>query len=179
MTDDAYAALPETIVVRETRYHVSQRGCRTRVITLASTLLDPIRYPAADLAKLYGQRWQIELNFRHLKQTLKMDVLHCKTVDGVMKELTVYALVYNLIRLTMLEAARRQKTPVARISFIDAVRWLSDALHRDLPLEIRQNPDRPGRSEPRVVKRRPKPYKHLNKPRTILRKHLRQNNNAA
>jgi len=179
MTEHAYAALPETIAVRETRFRISQRGCRTRVITLASTLLDPNRYPAADLAKLYGQRWQIELNFRHLKQTLRMDVLHCKTVEGVMKELTVYALVYNLIRLVMLEAARRQTTTVDRISFIDALRWLSEALHGDTPLQLRQNPDRPDRFQPRAVKRRPKEYDRLSQPRHVLRKRLLEKNDAA
>jgi IS4 transposase len=81
--------------VRELRDTIAERGRRTRVITLATTLLDPERYPAAEVAALYGQRWQIETNFRHLKQTLHMDVLRCKTVAGVQKELAMYALVYN------------------------------------------------------------------------------------
>ena len=81
------------------------------------------------MAALYGQRWQIETNLRHLKQTLRMDVLRCQTVEGVQKELMVYALVYNLVRLVMLEAAHRQRVPVDASSFVDAVRWLAEAVH--------------------------------------------------
>lgn len=172
LTDQAFAALPDNIVVREMRYTITERGRRTRVITLATTLLDPKRYPAADLATLYGQRWQIETNFRHLKQTLRMDVLRCQTVEGVTKELTMYALVYNLVRLVMLEAAQRQGVPVERVSFVDAVRWLADAAHGAANLKLRLLSDRPGRFEPRAIKRRPKEYNLLNQPRDILRKRL-------
>jgi hypothetical protein len=179
LTDRAFAALPETITVRELRYTIAERGRRTRVITLATTLLDCERYPKADLAELYGQRWQIETNLRHLKQTLRMDVLHCKTVEGVQKELTVYALVYNLVRLVMLDAAKRQGRPVERISFIDAVRWLADAIHGAAELKLRLVPHRPGRWEPRAIKRRPKEYDRLNQPRHVLRKRLLSKGDAA
>jgi hypothetical protein len=173
MTVEEYAALPATISVRELRYTIAIPGRRTRVVTLATTLLDPVKYPAAEVAELYGQRWQIETNFRHLKQTLGMDVLHCQTVAGVQKELTMYAVVYNLVRLVMLEAAQRQQVPVERISFVDAVRWLAEAVDGNAPLELRVNPHRPNRVEPRAVKRRPKAYARLNKPRAELRKRLR------
>jgi hypothetical protein len=173
MTAEEYAVLPDTLKVRELRYTVTVPGRRTRVITIATTLLDPMRYPAADVAALYGQRWQIETNFRHLKQTLRMDVLRCKTVAGVQKELTMYALVYNLVRQVMLEAAQRQNAPVDRISFIDAVRWLVDAIYDFQELKLRLVPERPGRREPRAVKRRPKSYDLLNEPRAVLRKRLR------
>ncbi len=116
-----FAALPASLTLRELRYRVDQRGCRTRQVTLVTTLLDPQQYPAQALADLYGQRWQIETNLRHLKQTMKMDVLHCKTVAGVLKELTVFALVYNLVRTVMYAAAVRQDVPVDRISFADAL----------------------------------------------------------
>ncbi len=164
-----YAALPDTIVVRELRYTIAVPGRRTRVITLATTLLDPNRYPAAEVAALYGQRWQIETNFRHLKQTMRMDVLRCKTVEGVHKELLMYALIYNLVREVMLQAAERQNVPIERISFIDAVRWLAEAVLGPVELKLRLVPDRPGRIEPRAVKRRPKQYPRLNRPRHILR----------
>lgn len=180
--DDVTARNASTVPlkeVRELRYQISERGRRTREITLATTLLDPIRYPAADLAALYGQRWQIETNFRHLKQTLGMDVLRCQTVEGVKKELAMYALVYNLVRLVMLEAAKRQSVDVARISFIDAVRWLADAIHGLKELKLRLLPDRPGRFEPRAVKRRPKQYNRLNEPRQVLRKRLARQPDAA
>jgi hypothetical protein len=172
LSAEAFAALPDTITVRELRYTIAERGCRTHVITLTTTLLDPKRYPATDVANLYGQRWQIETNFRHLKQTMGMDVLRCKTVEGVKKELTIYALVYNLVRLVMLEAAKRQSVAVERISFIDAVRWLADAVHGAAVLRLRLVPDRPDRFEPRAVKRRPKEYNRLNQPRDVLRKRL-------
>jgi hypothetical protein len=179
LSPEAFAALPATIVVRETRYTIAERGRRTRVITLATTLLDPERYPKADLAELYGQRWQIEINFRHLKQTLRMDVLHCKSVEGVQKELMVYALVYNLVRLVMLEGARRQGVAVDRISFVDALRWLADAAYGATELRLRVTLYRPGRIEPRAVKRRPKEYDRLNQPREVLRNLLMVSSDVA
>jgi hypothetical protein len=172
MTAEDYATLPNTLVVRELRYQIIVPGCRTRVITLATTLLDPIRYPATEVSALYGQRWEIETNFRHLKQSMKMDVLRCKTVEGVQKELMMYALVYNLVRHVMLAAARNQKVPANRIGFIDALRWLADSVYGIQRLKLRVLPDRPGRYEPRAVKRRPKQYDRLNKPRDVLRKRI-------
>jgi hypothetical protein len=118
---DEYAALPATLVLRELRYAVTQRGSRTKQVTLVTTLLEGETYPATELAELYGQRWQIETNLRHLKQTMGMDVLHCKKVEGVLKELTVFALVYNLVRAVMCVAAQRQEVAVDRISFADAL----------------------------------------------------------
>jgi Transposase DDE domain len=170
LTFKAYAGLPDAITVRELRYTFAVPGRRTRVITLATTLLDAKRYPAAEVAALYGQRWQIETNFRHLKQTLRMDVLRCKTVAGVNKELMMYAVVYNLVRQVIREAAQRQNVPVERISFVDAVRWLAEAVYGPVELKLRLVPNRPGRIEPRAVKRRPKEYDRLNKPRHVLRK---------
>jgi hypothetical protein len=174
LTAAEYAALPRTITVRELRYTIPLPGRRTRVVTLTTTLLDPEKYPAADLAKLYEQRWQIETNFRHLKQTMNMDILRCQTVEGVQRELAMYAVVYNLIRLVMLEAAHRQEVPVQRISFVDAARWLAAAVQGNPPLELRIIPDRPGRFEPRAVKRRPKAYDRLKQPRDVLRDRLRK-----
>jgi hypothetical protein len=179
LSAEEYALLPATLVVRELRCQIRARGCRVRELTLATTLLDPIAYPAAEVTELYGQRWQIETNFRHLKQTLKMDVLHCKTVEGVHKELTMYALVYNLVRVVILEAAQRQQIPIERISFVDAVRWLAETVSSKAPLRLRINPHRPGRAEPRVKKRRAKPYDLMNQPRQVLRKRLQDKANAA
>jgi hypothetical protein len=121
MTAEQFARLPEAIAVRELRYTIARRGFRTRCVTLVTTLLDAEGYPPAALAELYGARWRVEQNLRDLKQTMKMDVLRCKTVDGVLKELMVYGIVYNLVRLAMGEAARRQRVAVDRISFIDAL----------------------------------------------------------
>jgi hypothetical protein len=98
-----------------------------------------------------------------------LDVLTCKTVNGVRKELIVFALIYNLVRLVMWEAAKRQRVDVERISFIDATRWLASA-RDDEPLPtLVVNRHRPNRYEPRVRKRRPKPYPLMTKPRPELR----------
>ena len=121
LTAEDYAALPASLVVRELRYRVHGRGCRTQHITLVTTLQDARAYPAAELASLYGQRWQVETKLRHLKQTMKMDILHCETVAGVLKELTLFALVYNLVCAVMHAAAERQDVAVQRISFADAL----------------------------------------------------------
>jgi len=172
MTAEKYAALPSSIVVRELRYSVSQPGFRTREITLVTTLLDPVRYPAAELAQLYFDRWRIEVNLRHLKQTLHMDVLRCKTVAGVHKELRMLALVYNLVRLIMLEAATQQRVSVERISFIDALRWLVHVRPGESLCTLIVNPIRAGRFEPRVRKRRPKQYPLMRRPRQELKQAL-------
>lgn len=172
MNEEAFAALPETLRVRELRFTIRQPGCRTKTVTVVTTLLDPVRYPAAAIAALYGERWQIETNLRHLKTTMKMEILHCKTVEGVLKELAMFAVVYNLVRLVMLQAARRQKVPVERVSFVDAVRWLRSAQPGQPLADLVVVPDRPGRYEPRALKRRPKEYDRLNKPRKTLRKAL-------
>lgn len=170
---ETYAALPASLVLRELRYRIEQPGCRTREVTLVTTLITPELYPASELAGLYGQRWQVETDLRHLKQTLHMDVLRTKTVAGIHKELAMFALVYNLVRLVMLAAAKRQEVPVARISFIDALRWLQHAPADGKLRDLEVLPRRPGRHEPRVRKRRPKAYNLMNRPRDELRQALR------
>ena len=179
MSAEVYAALPETLVVRELRYTLAQPGFRTHSVTLVTTLLDAEAYSAEGLAKLYGARWGVETNLRHLKQTMKMDVLRCESEEGVLKELMVYAMVYNLIRVVMGEAARRQGVAVERISFIDAMRWLLDAEAGDDLPRLKVNPHRPGRVEPRVKKRRPKQYSLMRTPRSKLRKNLLEQGLAA
>lgn len=167
-----FATLPETVLVRELRYRTRVRGFRTREITLVTTLLDAERYPLAELAALYRRRWEIETNFAHLKTTMKMDVLRCQSVPGVLKELTMFALVYNLVRLVMVEAARAIEMPVERLSFVDALRWLAEACQRTPNLAVRVNPLRPNRLEPRVRKRRPKEFPLMKTPRRQLREQL-------
>ena len=124
MSREQYASLPATLKLRELRYHIAIKGFRSEEITLVTTLIDAALYPAEELASLYQRRWTIETSFRHLKTTMKMEVLKCETVNGVLKELAVFVLIYNLVRLVMLEASQRQEVEVDRISFIDALRWL-------------------------------------------------------
>jgi Transposase DDE domain len=179
MTAEQFAALPGLITVRELRYTIARRGFRTRCVTLVTTLLDAEAYPLEALAELYGARWRVEQYLRDLKQTMKLDVLRCKTVDGVLKELMVYGIVYNLVRLVMGEAARRQRVAVDRISFIDALRWLLEAKPGEAMPRLVVNPSRPGRVEPRVRKRRPKEFPVMKKPRRELRKALLEKEIAA
>jgi IS4 transposase len=88
---------------------------------LVTTLIDAERYPCADLAELYQQRWEAETHLAQLKTTMKMDVLHCQTVLGVPKELLVFAILSNLVRLVILQSAKQQQVGVERISFLDAL----------------------------------------------------------
>lgn len=165
ITQQEYDQLPGTLRVRELQYQISIAGRRTRIVTIATTLLDPMRYPKREIAGLYGLRWEIETNFRHLKQTMKMDQLKCKTADGVLKELLVFTLIYNLVRAAMFTAAGRQHADANRISFIDTVRWLCSTTAA-VPTRLIINPTRPGRWCPRVKKRRPKEYDFMTKSRS-------------
>ena len=171
-----YDALPPSITVRELRRTVTGPAGNRVTLTMVTTLLDPRDYPAdgeRSLLDLRLRRWDVETNIRHLKATMRLDVLRCKTEAGVRKELCVFCIVYNLVRVTMLDAARRQDVPVARVSFADAYRWLRHARPGDRLPDLLVNPHRPGRAEPRVVKRRAKPHDLMNKPRDELRARLK------
>ena len=169
---EQYESLPEEIEVRELRYQVHRKGYRVKQVTLLTTLLDADVFTLQKLADLYRRRWEIETNFGHIKTTMKMDILKCETVDGVLRELHVFAIVYNLIRQVMISAAHRQKVAVNRISFIDALRWLQNAQEADELTNLVVLPLRPYRYEPRVRKRRPKKYKLMTKPRNELKQEL-------
>lgn len=179
MTAEQHAALPEQLPVREIKWRVRVRGRRVREVTLVTTLLDAERYPADAIAKLYELRWQVEVNLRDLKTTLGLDVLKGHTVDTVLKEVQIYVLVYNLVRLVMVQAAGRQRVQPQRISFIDALRWLQPGRPERSLADLVQNPIRPGRVEPRCLKRRAKQYPLMRRPRAELRKRLRKRRDAA
>jgi DDE family transposase len=172
MSVEQFAAMPLTLQVREVRHQLPRQGQRTITITIATTLLDPKQYPKHEILWLYQVRWEVETHFRQLKTTMQMRVLKCKTVDGVKKELLAFALAYNLVRLTMNEAAKRQNVDIERISFLDTLRWLTSAAPGDELPDLIINPWRPARQEPRVLKRRPKQFDLMNKPRSELRKRL-------
>lgn len=163
LTPEQLALLPTTILVRELRYRLNKQGFRSTVITLVTTLIDSEKYPKEAIAKLYGLRWEVETNIGYLKTTLGMDVLHCKTVDGVMKEIMVFCLVYNILRSTIAQIAQEYALPTKKISFVDVLRWtLSGQTKNYYPIV---NPIRPGRKHPRVVKRRPKAFPRMTRPR--------------
>lgn len=174
-----FDALPDAIVVRELRYTITRSGFRTKQITLVTTLLDPVRYPKEALADLYGSRWQVETNIRHLKTTMGMKQLKCKNINSVMKELMIFVLVYNLVRLVMLESAKQQRVHPDRISFVDALRWLCCDRTPLAVADLLVNLSRPGRVEPRQLKRGPKNYGWMKKPRHVLQQELMDKTLAA
>ncbi len=168
--------------VRIVRVSLRRPGFRTRTVTLVTTLLDPEVYPAEQIALLYLRRWQIELWFRDLKTSMGMNVLRCQSSKMIHKELEMFFIAYNLIRCLMIQAARDYQVDLHRLSFqgtVDSTRQFSAALAqarsgkrqkqlvRDLLKAIAADlvPDRPGRREPRAVKRRPNPCAYLTKPR--------------
>ena len=165
MAAEQYQQLPDTFIVRELRYSVTRRGFRTGSVVLVTTLLDPVRYPKEKLAELYQSRWQIETNLGHLKTTMGLDVLRCKSPDGVMKELWAYMIVYNLVRMMMLEAAQQQDIHPDRVSFIDALDVLRYRPPKDPVPKLTVNPHRPGRDQPRIIKRKKDRYTVMTKPR--------------
>ena len=173
MNQQQYDQLPKSLLIRELKVVLENKGQRTRVLIIATTLLDPERYPQQKIVELYGVRWRVETHFYELKITLRMRKLKSKSATGILKELMVYALVYNLVHWIMVQAAQRQSVTPDRISFIDTVRWLlSAAIHEDLP-DLIINPRRPGRHEPRVVKDREDTYTKMTRPRHQLRKTLK------
>jgi hypothetical protein len=163
------------ITVRELRYQVQRKGFRVKTITLVTTLVHSELYGVEALSELYFARWGIETNLAHLKTTMGLDVLTCKTVDGVLKELIIFVLVYNLVRLVMGQGARRQYVDIDQISFIDAARWLAAARDDESLPTLVVNPHRPYRYEPRVRKRRPKQYPLMKNTRQELRQSLVKN----
>ena len=166
MSPAQYARLPAWVDVRLVGYAVGRPGFRTTHVTVATTLWDERAWPDAAVAALYGRRWEVETCFGHLKTTMGMNVLKCKTVDGVMKELAMYLLAYNLARLAMLRAAARQGVAADRVGFADAMRWLAcRLLGLDGVAELVVNPHRHGRCQPRVIRGRMKPYDLLVRPR--------------
>jgi hypothetical protein len=174
LAKETLAALPETVVRREVRYSIGTPGFRTRQITLVTTLIEAAVSWVADLAALYRQRWQVETSLAQLKTTMPMDVLHGKTVPGVLKELPVFAIVDNLVRLVLCQSALLQRISVERISFLDALRWLGGP-STGIPLgALLVHPIRPHRVEPRVKKRRPKSFPFMVKPRQALRQQMVQ-----
>jgi Transposase DDE domain len=162
-------------VLREIRYRIGTPGFPSRQITLVTTRLDAKVYRVADLAELYRRRWQVETSLAHLKTTMRMDGLHCKTVPGVLKERMTVAIVDNLVRTVMWPSAALQHVGMGRISVLDALRWLSAPSTGMPSVALIVNPARRHRVEPRVKKRRrPKSFPLMIKPRQARRQQLVQ-----
>ena len=171
-----HPGLPETIAIRVLKRTVGL-GRNRKVLWLLTSLLYPEKAPAEELVALYGSRWGIEESFDELKTELHLDVLRSRTVEGVGKEIEAHLLAYNLVRLMILRAARQEGVPLKQISFVSAVRTIlcvSDCM-REAPAGLLTqmyhvmlkeiagalNPHRPGRTEPRAVRRGPKPFPRL------------------
>ena len=185
MDKQTYQAMPETLQVRELRFSVQQKGYRVRQVIVATTLLDARRYSKDDLAQLYHHRWRVELDIRDIKQTLKMDVLRGKTPEMLRREIWAHLLAYNLVRQVMAQAARQKGLSPRQISFagakqtLDAFRVALQASDGELwqclvkamlvAIAGHQVGKRPGRCEPRQVKRRPKTLPMMTKPRAQAR----------
>jgi hypothetical protein len=167
-----YADLPDRLTVREVRYRLVRVGYRVRTVVVVSTLLDARLYPQTEMKRLYGLRWQVETHFAELKTTLKMRRLKSRTPQGVLKELAVFALVYNLVRAVMLQAARRQQVDPSRISFLDTIRWLLSAPPGQTIKDLVVNPKRSERHQPRVIKDLRDTYMKMTLPRPRLKARL-------
>ena len=189
MSADEFAAIPNTLKVREVRLKLSRQGFRDQFIIVVTTLLDTKRYPASQLIRLYGWRWQAaEVNLRHLKTTLKMEMITAKTPEMVRKEIWSHLLAYNLLRSVMEQASSLIDYDRARLSLQGARQHFNQTLallatttktvrqrlytHLLQDIAADQLPQRPNRHEPRVVKRRPKPFPRMRQPRAVLKAKL-------
>ncbi len=188
MDKASYDQIPETLTVRELRIVVDQPGFRVNELILVTSLLDAEVYPKQEVAELFLQRWNIELDFRSIKCVLRMDVLRCQTPEMVRKEIWMHLLAYNLIRGMMREAAEEHEKRPRQLSFKgalqtmtafqDALRWAKPGNRERLMEEMlkaiasHEVGDRFGRTEPRANKRRPKQQRYLMEPRSQARKRL-------
>jgi hypothetical protein len=189
-----WRGMARELSVRIVRFRVEMPGFRTRSITLVTTLVDAQAFPVEELARLYRQRWRVELYWRDIKTSMGMEVLRCKTPAMVEKELEMFFLAYNLIRCLMIQASTAQGVDLERLSFkgtVDSVRQFSAALaqsrsrkgQRQLLARLEeviaqdQVPLRPGRREPRAVKRRPKPCAKLTCHRHLFKEISHRNRN--
>lgn len=168
MNDDEYASFPNSIEVRE--FKVNQK-------TIVTTLINPKKFHKKELNKLYYSRWNIEVDLGSIKSTLNMDILSCKTPEMIRKELWADLLGYNIIRTMISESAKLYKVKPRTISFKGCLQTINSAcfsvvilcdnFFKKILKSISSHTagNRQGRTEPRAIKRRPKPYPRLDKPR--------------
>lgn len=182
LTAAEWAALPEEITVRIIRVRVQQKGFRTRALVLVTTLLEAAAYPAAEIIEAYRRRWRLEMCLDDLKTTLGLDALRCQSPAMVRRELLMLLVAHNLVRAVMAEAAAAYAVPLDRLSFTGTLGTLRTCCRASAQTARRQLrrflwsemlrivaadrvPLRPDRWAPRAVKRRPKSYPPLNRPR--------------
>ena len=190
MDQATYDTIPERMELREIRYRIVQPGYRTSTITIATTLTDAEVTSKEDIAELYGFRWNSELDIRSIKQSLNLAHVRSKSPEMVRKELWTTMLGYNLIRTTAAAAAVLHNKQPRQISFTTTCQYVlaswtllsNDLIAADLVQSYCRRmlsqiaecevAHRPGRLEPRVIKRRRHGYKLMQEPRAVLRAKL-------
>jgi len=179
LTPEQWAQFPRELTVRIVRGSLWRKGFRIRQVTLVTTLLDPQLYPAQEILQAYLRRWRLEMCFDDLKTTMGMEMLRCQSPAMIQRELLMYLIAHNLIRLLITQTVQTHRVPLERISFkgsIDALRQFTlaigqarskrqrrqlwDELLRTLAADLL--PNRPGRREPRAIKRVKNRYPRLN-----------------
>lgn len=177
-----WLALPERLELRQIKVNVKEPGFRTQSFYLVTTLTDASLFSASDVADIYFQRWDVELFFRDIKTTMGMDILRCQSPSMIRKEIRMHFIVYNCLRLLMLNAAENADVPVRMISFkasVQTLRQWEPLLKSEMSgaeqarllallcdsIAASVIRSRPGRREPRCVKRRPKNYQRMTRPR--------------
>ena len=197
MDPATYETIPETLTLRELRFQVIQPGYRTQEITIMTTLTDAEVDTKADIAELYGFRWNAELDIRAIKQNLNLNHVRCQSPEMVRRELWTTLLAYNLVRTTAAAAALLHHKRPRQISFTGACQyilasWTDLARGRIASEKITDHcltmlskiaecevANRPGRIEPRVLRRRRHGYKLMQQPRDVLKKQLKSSNAKA
>lgn len=192
MDEETYQQIPETLVLREVRFNIVEPGRRTKSLDIITTLTDAKEYTKQDIAELYGFRWSSELDIRSIKSNLNLGHVRCKSPEMVHREVWTTLLAYNLIRTTAAGAALLHKKQPRQISFTSTCQYvlaswmqLSSGLIAGSPMDAYlltmlqqiagcEVANRPGRLEPRVLKRRRHGYKLMMKPRNELRRELRK-----
>ncbi len=188
LSQEEFESLPKKLTVREVHYYICIPGWRTKEVTLITTLLDPQIYPIQELLKIYELRWDVELDLRHIKTSLGMDILRAKTPEMVRKEIYVHLLAYNLLRTVMWQAGTAYAVDSLRISLQETRHHFNNFVSeiKDVSLKKRQKlsqimlkmiahkplKKRGARFEPRVKKRRPKSYPLMQEPRSILKQKI-------
>jgi hypothetical protein len=191
LSKEQWDRLPGKIEVRIIRVKGPGRDGKQTTIYIATTLLDPVKYPVDEVASLFFHRWEIEVRFRDIKTTMGMEMLRTKSPDMIRKEIMMHMIAYNALRLLMLKAGKTHGMNFRRLSFKGTLqvlhssmsgfagvwkkRWFRRQEKANLLERIAERPvpDRPGRNEPRKVKRRPKQHGLLQKPRRQHREHFR------
>ena len=174
MTQEIYDVYPDQIKVRE--FKVNGK-------IYVTTLLEHKKYNKKELAKIYDLRWHLEINLKSIKEIMNMDMLSCKTPDMARKEIGIHFLAYNFIRIIMAEACVQYNVIPNQVSFKGTVQLLNKFMPHFINSNNKQNKlmytellknivknrigNRPGRIEPRRVKKRPKPFDTLNRPRFV------------